>query len=1042
MRDRRGHGVVMPRTDASSRVAGPPRSPRERPGDDAPSSVEHADPSEEPGRPPRGRLRVYLGAAPGVGKTYAMLNEGRRRASRGTDVVVAVVETHGRPRTAEQLAGLEVIPRRDIAYRDTMLSEMDLEAVLERRPEVALVDELAHSNVPGVTHEKRWEDVEDLLAAGIDVITTLNVQHLESLNDVVEQVTKVRQRETVPDAAVRQAEQIELVDMTPEALRRRMAHGNVYAAEKIDAALRNFFRIEQLSTLRELALIWLADQVDDAVRRYRAEHQVDTTWEARERVVVALTGGPEGPALIRRASRIASRASADLLGVHIVQGDGVSTSSPTQLAEYRQMLEQQGGTLHVVVGDSVPRALLEFARAENATQLVLGASRRSRIARALTGPGTSSNVVRNSGRIDVHLVSHDYIGKGRELPHFSGGLTVRRRLFGAALAVVFLPILALLLHLLRPAVQLPSDLLVLLLGVVGIALVGGLYPALFAAVEATLLANVAAAGPAMDPFSFAAQRGDLPALAVFVLVAVAVSTVVDMGARRAVEGARTSAEAAVLSALAESVLRAEDPLAALVRQAQQVFPVREVRVETRDGDHWRTVARAAEPDTTSGAASPVVSAGPPPSPPAVTASGLIDRTRSTTSSEALLEGHSPEQTPEHDPEQPTQPAAADAAAREPRTHRARQDAALPAPAISTATRVSSTSDARSSRLRTLAASEGVPTTRTPEPAASAGRRAGPPETQQVEAISDTARLVLVGHPLGPEDQRILNAFTAQAAVALRTQHLGRQASEARALAEGNRMRTALLAAVSHDLRTPLSSIKASVSSLRQTDVDWTEHDRAEFLATIEESADRLRGLVGNLLDMSRLTTGAVNPLVRLLSLEEFVPAALRRSLADLSRIRIDISPSLSPVLADPGLLERALANLVDNALNYSPPDRNVTVAASRLGYWIELRVVDHGRGLGEKSKERCFEPFQRLGDAPNGAGVGLGLPVARGFVEAMNGRLFPEDTPGGGLTMVISLPMAENDGAAVGAPEEARSIRSEGLTSRRDAVGAASPEQR
>src|SRR6516225_7698987 len=255
-------------------------------------------------RPGRGHLRIYLGSAAGVGKTYAMLGEGHRRAERGADVVVAFAETHGRPHTKVLLDGLEIIPRARLEYRGGTFEEMDLDAVLARHPQIALVDELAHTNIPGSRNEKRWQDVEELLDAGIDVISTVNVQHLESLNDVVEKITGVPQRETVPDAIVRAADQVELVDMTPEALRRRMAHGNIYKAEKIDAALTNYFRIGNLAALRELALLWLADKVDEGLQRYRIEHKIQGAWEARERVVVALTGGPEGKTLIRRAARI------------------------------------------------------------------------------------------------------------------------------------------------------------------------------------------------------------------------------------------------------------------------------------------------------------------------------------------------------------------------------------------------------------------------------------------------------------------------------------------------------------------------------------------------------------------------------------------------------------------------------------------------------------------------------------------------------------------------------------------------------------------
>src|SRR3954453_5021279 len=284
----------------------------------------------------RGRLRLYLGAAPGVGKTFAMLNEGRRRHDRGTDVVVGFVETHGRPRTAEQIADLEIVPRRVVQYRDATFEEMDVDAILTRHPAVALVDELAHTNVPGSRNEKRWQDVEELLDAGITVISTVNIQHLESVNDVVEQITGVPQREKVPDEVVRRADQVELVDMSPDSLRRRMSHGNIYPPEKVDAALSNYFRVGNLTALRELALLWLADEVDDELDRYRNTHGIAGKWEARERVVVALTGGPEGDTLIRRASRIAARSKgADLLAVHVTRSDGLTGAEPGHLATTR-----------------------------------------------------------------------------------------------------------------------------------------------------------------------------------------------------------------------------------------------------------------------------------------------------------------------------------------------------------------------------------------------------------------------------------------------------------------------------------------------------------------------------------------------------------------------------------------------------------------------------------------------------------------------------------------------------------------------------------
>ncbi|MDT5077906.1 MAG: two-component system, OmpR family, sensor histidine kinase KdpD [Mycobacterium sp.] len=337
--------------------------------------------SAAPHGPKRGELRIYLGAAPGVGKTFAMLGEAHRRAERGTDVVAAVVEAHGRKKTAELIEGIEVIPPRYVEYRNGSFPELDVPAVLARHPEVVLVDELAHTNTPGSKNHKRWQDVEELLDAGITVISTVNVQHLESLNDVVAQITGIEQQETVPDAIVRSASQIELVDITPEALRRRLSHGNVYTSERIDAALSNYFRQGNLTALRELALLWLADQVDAALAKYRKDHEINATWEARERVVVAVTGGPESETLVRRAFRIASKSSAELMVVHVVRGDGLAGVSAPAMGKVRELTASLGATLHTVIGDDVSAALLDFAREMNATQLVLGISRRSRWAR-------------------------------------------------------------------------------------------------------------------------------------------------------------------------------------------------------------------------------------------------------------------------------------------------------------------------------------------------------------------------------------------------------------------------------------------------------------------------------------------------------------------------------------------------------------------------------------------------------------------------------------------------------------------------------------
>jgi len=441
----------------------------------------------------RGTLRIYLGAAPGVGKTYAMLNEGWRRQHRGTaDVAVGYVESHGRVATAEQVRDLEVVPRRTIEHRRTSFEEMDVDAVLARRPDVALVDELAHTNVPGSRNAKRWQDIDELLAAGIDVISTLNVQHLESLNDVVLAITGTKQQETVPDGWVRVADQVELVDMSPEALRRRMAHGNIYRPEKVDAALGNYFRVGNLTALRELALLWVADRVEESLQGYMEAHGISASWTARERIVVALTGSPGGDHLIRRAAQMSGHRHGDLLGVHVGAADGLTSGAPHDLDAQHQLLLEVGGTYHEVSGDGVAETLAAFAAAEHATQLVLGASGRSRWVELVRG-SVINRVTRLAEGIDVHVITTGQQAGGRvgALPRAPrlAELSSGRRLSSALLASAGLPLLTIALTAHRDNISIGSVLLLYLALVVALAAIGGLWPAVGAAVVASLVVN-------------------------------------------------------------------------------------------------------------------------------------------------------------------------------------------------------------------------------------------------------------------------------------------------------------------------------------------------------------------------------------------------------------------------------------------------------------------------------------------------------------------------------------------------------------------------
>jgi two-component system sensor histidine kinase KdpD len=734
------------------------------------------------------------------------------------------------------LEGLPVVPRITVSHRGIELTEMDLAGVLDRHPEIALVDELAHTNAPGSLNQKRWQDVQALLAAGIDVISTVNIQHIETLNDVVQQITGVVQRETLPDAVLREADQIEVVDLAPQALRDRLAEGNVYPAERIDAALSNYFRLGNLTALRELALLWLADEVDSALKVYRTEHGISSKWEARERVVVALTGGPEGETLIRRGARIIARsAGGELLVVHVISQDGLRTPHPQALAEQRALVEELGGTYHQVVGNDVPRALVEFARAANATQLVIGVSRRTRLMAAFTGPGIGSTVIRESGDIDVHIVTHSAAGGKFALPRLGGALSARRRILGFALA-----------------------------------LVGGLWPALFAAVLSGLTLDYFF----VEPFYTITVAAPLHlfALVLYIVNAVLVSYVVDISARRGRTAARAAAESELLATVSSSVLRGEDALQALVTRTREAFALTAVQLrvgdaviyedgESRADDHISTI--------------PVGARG-------------------------VLELHGPD----------------------------------------------------------VASSE----------------------------------------------RRLLTVIASQMDAALEHNDLAKVASEIGPLAEADRIRSALLAAVGHDLRRPLSAATAAVSGLRATDVTLSPEDRAELLETAGESLDSLAALITNLLDVSRLQAGALAISAEPVEVAEVVLPALDELGLGPEDVELDLPADLSLIRADPGLLERVVVNLLANATRFSPPDRRIRISASEFAGTVEIRVIDHGPGIPEDRRDVVFIPFQRLGDTDNLTGLGLGLALSQGFVDGMGGTLVADDTPGGGLTMVISLP--------------------------------------
>jgi two-component system sensor histidine kinase KdpD len=877
----------------------------------------------------RGTLRLYLGAAPGVGKTYAMLNEGWRRKERGTDVVIGWVQEHGRPQTDAQIRDLEIFPRRVAEYRGQTFEEMDLDGLIARHPELVLVDELAHSNVPGSRHAKRWQDVEDLLDAGINVISTVNLQHLESLNDVVERITGVAQHETVPDPVVRDADQLELVDMAPEALRRRLAHGNVYPPERIDAALGNYFRTGNLTALRELALLWVADRVDEELNDYRERHNIAGPWETKERVVVSLTGSAGSTVLIRRAARMAMRIKAELVGVHVRTDDSITGSGSQGLVQNRALLDDLGGRYVEVVGADVAPALVQVARAENATQLVMGATHRSRITEFVRGSVINSVIRAAGGSLDVHVIateakrepehagadadagdaddgattgaSGDGQGDardGRARRHLLSPLPARRRVAALLLGVIGFPLLTLVLTADRSSEGLATALSTYLVLVVVVAATGGVWPAALAAIAGFLLSNYYFAPP-IHSFTIADAR-DILALVMFLVTAGVVSVLVDLSARRSAAATQARTDARMLARVAGRMVSPEgNPLPSLLGELMVAFRLDGVSVLRSDTDRNETPATPGSPEFSSGPWSEVASAG------------------------------------QHPP-------------------------------------------------------------------------VGPDDATVVLPLTGWEILALRGPGLTAEDREILSAFAAQLATALQSDRLHAEAAEADSAFRASQLRSALLDAVSHDLRTPLASIKAASSSLLSDQLTFGPDETRMLITTIDDEADRLGTMVENLLDMSRLHTGSMEVLHQDTDVADIVEAAIDSLGARGEAVAVDLPGPLPRIRTDPMLLERAVAGLIDNALIHAAGS-GVRIEAGRVAHRVDIRIVDRGPGIPREEHDRVFQPFQRLGDTERHTGVGLGLAVARGFVQAVGGDLDIEDTPGGGCTMVVRIPEPVDD---------------------------------
>ncbi len=831
-----------------------------------------------------GELRIYLGLAAGVGKTYAMLTEAHHRSSRGTDVVIGYVEAHQRANTLALIEGLEAVPLRTYEYRGKTFSEMDTEAVLARKPTVVLVDELAHTNAPGSPRQKRWEDIQVLLDAGIVVISTVNVQHLESVNDVVFSITGVSQSETVPDVFVRGAQQIELVDMTPEALRRRIAHGNVYPAAQIDNSLNNFFKVENLIALRELALLWLADRVEENLKEFRERHNIVDPWETRERVLVAVGGAPQNENLIRRAARMAMRSKGELVAVHVTTGDGLASSNRVDLESYRSLVKELGGRFYEVTAESAVAGILQVARAENATQIVLGASRRTRLQKWLNGSVVESVVDASGLGIDVHVISlrsEDRPGVPMAKMARLVSISTRRLILALAVSAAGLPLLTVVLAQFRDQLNIVSTSFIYLLFALLASLIGGMIPSLIAAVASFLLLNYYFTPP-IHSFTID-DPTNLVTLGTFLVVALAIGFLIDSVAKRLAEGRKREARSAILTQSAEILLSATDPLPELL-------------------NHLRLSLSKAYAD--------------------------VIRSPATQAREVL-------------------------------------------------------------------AADGSFDSSTAE------------ELQKIEISKPDLYLRVSGGALSSDDIEAIAIMRSQLVASVAARELAAEQELSRKIRTADETRRALLTAVSHDLRTPLATIRTASSALLSDEVEIDSASRRELLETIDHETRRLSEMVANLLDMGRLNAGSMAISLNPVSLAEVVDRALMANRKDIGRIDVAVGENLPQIFADPPLLERAVANLVENALSYAGDNGRIRLEANSDGPRVTLRVIDHGQGIDPADRERVFIPFHRLGDSRSHPGVGLGLAVAQGFVEAQGGKITIEETPGGGCTMALSIPVAQ-----------------------------------
>lgn len=871
----------------------------------------------EEARQKRGQLKIYIGAAAGVGKTYAMLEEAHRLKTTGVDVVVGYVEPHSRPETEQLSKGLESIPTRMVTYHGTTLREFDLDAALTRHPSLILLDELAHTNAEGLRHSKRWQDALELLDAGIDVNTTVNVQHVESLNDLVAQITGVIVRETVPDSVIEQADQVELIDLTPEELIQRLKQGKIYRPPQAEQALKSFFRPGNLTALRELALRQTAAQVNREVQDYRQEHHIENTWPTAELLLVGVGPGPNASRLARATHRLAQSLQAEWIAAFVDTGIRMSEEDRESVSQAMRLAEQLGARVATLNGVNVSDELVNYAFQKNVSKLVVGKPSRPRWQEFFSN-SKISELARKSGQIDVYVIQ----GEEEEAVSIRHKLPERRSsLSQYALALgVFLLTTLIALVVDRAAFGEANVVMTYLLGVVVVAFYIGRGPALLMAVLSIVFFDVMFVNP----------RGTLAVSDTRYLITFAVMMVVGLA----------------ISTLAARVR--QQALAARLRE-RRTSELYDMSREFASTPNVSALAQIAEKHI----------------------GNVFD-----SKAAVLLPGENgkiaPREQDHHTAEETTSLENEMGVAQWAFDHR--QESGLGTATLAGATSI----------YMPLMTSQGT-----------VGVVRILPNNASDSRLRDS------------EQRHLLETFVNQTALALERAKLDEEAQKASAQVETEKLRNSLLSSVSHDLRTPLATIKGAASGLVDSGASMDEPTRRELAESIYDESERLNRLVNNLLEMTRLQSGATRVKRDWQPIEEVIGAALERMEPQLRHREMQTSvPGDLPLAPFDGvLIEQVIINLLDNAAKYSPANQPIEIAASAMPGALGVMVSDRGPGLAPGDETRIFERFYRAENIGATTGAGLGLAICKGIVDAHGGKIWAQNRAGGGMTMTFTLPI-------------------------------------